>query len=98
AAPLPADGDTAELPPNHPKLGDGASTHEAGEIPPEPADVSHDEAKALLARVEAMKDQLKDKPKSIEVTVALGSLYYDNGKYLDAVDYYRQAIAQGTTL
>jgi len=99
-SPASPSGDTAELPPNHPKLGDGASTHEAGEPTNDPGDAQagHDDAKALLARVEAMKDQLKDKPKTIEVTVALGSLYYDNGKYLDAVDYYRQAIAQGTTL
>ncbi|MBS2031682.1 MAG: hypothetical protein JST54_27545 [Deltaproteobacteria bacterium] len=99
AMPTPA-GDTAQLPPNHPKLGDGASTHDAADAAPQgdDAQVPHDDAKALLARVEAMKEQLKDKPKTIEVTVALGSLYYDNGKYLDAVDYYRQAIDQGAKL
>ena len=101
AGPLPAGTDTAELPPNHPKLGDGASSHDpqAGELPPNHPQVPEQtDAKALLARVEAMKDQLKDKPKTIEITVALGSLYYDNGRYLDAIDFYRQAIAQGQQL
>lgn len=100
AAPPPAEAQTAPLPPNHPKLGDGEKSHDApaGAAADHPAVPQEEEAKQLLARVEAMKDELKGKPKSIEVTVALGSLYYDNGKYLDAIDYYRQAIAQGEPL
>jgi len=101
AGPLPPGADTSELPANHPKLGDGAKDHDAqaGEMPAGHPQVGEDsDAKALLARVEAMKDQLKDKPKTIEITVALGSLYYDNGRYLDAIDYYRQAISQGAQL
>lgn len=49
------------------------------------------DSKALLAEVDRMKEQLKDKPKSFEVLGALGNLYYDNGRYLDAVDTFRQA-------
>ncbi len=48
-------------------------------------------SKALLAEVDRLKDQLKDKPKTFEVLGALGSLYYDNGRYLEAVDALRQA-------
>jgi Flp pilus assembly protein TadD len=49
--------------------------------------------KALLAAVDQMHDQLKDKPKTFEVLSALGNLYYENGRYLDAVDSFRQALA-----
>ena len=49
------------------------------------------DSKALLAEVDRLKDQLKDKPKTFEVLGALGSLYYDNGRYLEAVDALRQA-------
>ena len=48
-------------------------------------------SKALLAEVDRLKDQLKDKPKTFEVLSALGNLYYDNGRYLEAVDTLRQA-------
>lgn len=53
------------------------------------------DAKALLAEVDRLKDQLKDKPKTFEVLAALGDLYYENGRYLEAVDAYRQAEEQG---
>jgi len=49
--------------------------------------------KALLAAVDQMQGQLKDKPKSFEILSALGNLYYENGRYLDAVDSFRQALA-----
>ena len=49
--------------------------------------------KALLAAVDRMQDQLKDKPKTFEVLAALGNLYYENGRYLDAIDSFRQALA-----
>ena len=45
----------------------------------------------MLAEVDRLKDQLKDKPKTFEVLSALGNLYYDNGRYLEAVDALRQA-------
>lgn len=49
--------------------------------------------KALLAAVDKMHDQLKDSPKTFEVLSALGNLYFENGRYLDAVDSFRQALA-----
>jgi tetratricopeptide (TPR) repeat protein len=49
------------------------------------------DSKALLAEVDRLRDSLKDKPKTFEVLAALGNLYYDNGRYLEAVDTFRQA-------
>jgi tetratricopeptide (TPR) repeat protein len=57
------------------------------------ANLDANDPKALLAAVDRMQDQLKDKPKSFEVLAALGNLYYENGRYLDAVDSFRQALA-----
>ena len=51
------------------------------------------DSKALLAEVDRLKDQLKDRPKTFEVLSALGNLYYENGRYLEAVDAFRQALA-----
>ncbi|HET7788771.1 MAG TPA: tetratricopeptide repeat protein [Myxococcales bacterium] len=47
--------------------------------------------KALMAEVDRLGDQLRNKPKSFEVLSALGSLYYENKRYLEAVDTFRQA-------
>ena len=52
------------------------------------------DSKALLAEVDRLKDQLRDKPKTFEVLGALGNLYYDNGRYLEAVDALREAEEQ----
>ena len=54
------------------------------------ADLS--DPKALLAEVDRLKDDLKDKPKTFEVLSALGNLYYENGRYLDAADAFRQSL------
>jgi tetratricopeptide (TPR) repeat protein len=51
------------------------------------------DSKALLAEVDRLKDQLNDRPKSFEVLSALGNLYYENGRYLEAIDAYREAEA-----
>jgi tetratricopeptide (TPR) repeat protein len=55
--------------------------------PPDPMD-----SKALLAEVDSKKDKLKDEPKTFEVLTALGNLYYENGRHLEAVDTFRQAL------
>jgi len=57
------------------------------------ANLDTNDPKALLAAVDQMQGQLKDKPKSFEVLSALGNLYYDNGRYLDAANSLRQALA-----
>ena len=59
--------------------------------PPDASALDVISSKELLAEVDRLKDQLKDKPKSFEVLGALGNLYYDNGRYLEAVDALRQA-------
>jgi tetratricopeptide (TPR) repeat protein len=51
------------------------------------------DSKALLAQVDQLSGQLKDRPKSFEVLAALGNLYYENNRFLDAVDSFRQALA-----
>jgi tetratricopeptide (TPR) repeat protein len=57
------------------------------------ANLDANDPKALLAAVDRMQDQLKNSPKTFEVLSALGNLYYENGRYLDAVDSFRQALA-----
>ncbi len=49
----------------------------------------------LLAQVEARKAELQRRPKTMEIELALGSLYLANGRILDAIDWYRQAIETG---
>src|SRR3954454_3462633 len=56
-----------------------------------PADAKGD-SKALLAQVDQLSEQFKDKPKTFEVLAALGNLYYENNRFLDAIDSYRQAL------
>lgn len=48
--------------------------------------------KKLLQTVEGMRDKLKDRPRDFNVNVALGNLFYDNGKYIDAVEYFTDAL------
>jgi len=48
--------------------------------------------KQLLAAVDQIGAQIKERPKTFEVAIALGNLYYENQRYLDAVDTYRQAL------
>ncbi|MCA1828311.1 MAG: tetratricopeptide repeat protein [Myxococcales bacterium] len=63
----------------------------APSAPPDAGVVDTSDSRALLAEVDRLKDQLKDKPKTFEILSALGNLYYDNGRYLEAVDTFRQA-------
>ncbi len=57
------------------------------------ANLDTNDPKALLAAVDQMQAQLQDKPKTFEVLSALGNLYYENGRYLDAANSLRQALA-----
>ena len=54
--------------------------------------------KSLLAAVDRLAGPLKDKPKSFEVGAALGNLYYENGRYLDAIDAYRLALEKAAPI
>ncbi|HEY2028028.1 MAG TPA: tetratricopeptide repeat protein [Myxococcales bacterium] len=70
-----------------------ASSDPAAEPSPDAgaAALENADAKALMAEVDRLKDQLKGKPKTFEVLAALGNLYYENGRFLEAVDTLREA-------
>src|SRR3954447_16751607 len=57
-----------------------------------PAADAKGDSKALLAQVDQLSEQVKDKPKTFEVLAALGNLYYENSRFVDAIDSYRQAL------
>ena len=73
------------LPPGHPPI---------GQLPPGHPTVDAEEmdGKKLLEKLDAMRDQLKDRPKTAEIEYALGNLYYENARYPEAIDYYRQLL------
>lgn len=47
--------------------------------------------KGLLKAVESMKAEIKDRPRDFGINLALGNLFYDNGRYVEALEYYRDA-------
>jgi tetratricopeptide (TPR) repeat protein len=65
---------------------------------PAQAELDATDPKKLLAQVDALAGPMKSAPKTFEVLSALGNLYYDNGRYLDAVDVLRQAIEKAAPL
>jgi tetratricopeptide (TPR) repeat protein len=46
----------------------------------------------ILARLDTMKAELKNRPKTAEIEFALGNLYYENSRWPDAIDAYRQLL------
>jgi tetratricopeptide (TPR) repeat protein len=58
-----------------------------------PAAVADDVSKGLLQTVDSLKDELKGRPRDFGINLALGNLYFDNGRYVDALGYYRDALA-----
>ena len=58
-----------------------------------PAPKMYDPANAdLLQKVDAMKARLAKMHKPVAILLALGNLFYDNDRWPDAIDAYRQAI------
>ena len=53
------------------------------------------DAKSLLATVDALQGQLKNRPRDFGVNVALGNLFYDNGRYVEAIEYDADALKIG---
>lgn len=53
------------------------------------------DSKALLQAVEALKGRLEDRPRDFTIDLALGNLFYDNGRYVEALEYYRDAANLG---
>ncbi|MHB1845393.1 MAG: tetratricopeptide repeat protein [Deltaproteobacteria bacterium] len=95
SGPTPDDFGAGRLPPGHPSVGGGAPESSGlppGHPPVGEGDDSKVTPKELLARLDAMKDELKRRPKSAEIEFALGNLYYENARYPEAIDYYRQLL------
>ena len=72
-------------------------------VPAQPANVSadggaHDDsaptAASLLDTVERMKEKLKGKQRDYDINIALGNLYYENGKFVDAIEYFSDGLTQ----
>ena len=59
--------------------------------PPDAGALNGQDPKSLMAAVDAL-GAAKDKPKPFEVQAAIGNLYYEGARYLDAVDAYRLAL------
>jgi len=55
-------------------------------------DAANVDQKQLLATVDSMKTELRDKPRDFGVNVALGNLYYDNNRFIDAIEYYTDGL------
>jgi cytochrome c-type biogenesis protein CcmH/NrfG len=72
----------------------GSAAAPAPEPPPGPPAAAPD-PRALLDQVNALKDQIAARPKSVEIMVALGNLYLENQRAAEAIDWYRQAIEAG---
>jgi tetratricopeptide (TPR) repeat protein len=70
----------------------GAEGRLPGGHPPVPGAPN---SQQLLAEVEARKAELARRPKTVEIELALGTLYLANGRILDAIDWYRQAVETG---
>jgi len=71
------------LPPGHPDI---TAEDQAGQ------DAGAVSAQELLRRLDQMKSELKERPKTAEIEFALGNLYYDNARWPDAIDAYRQLL------
>jgi tetratricopeptide (TPR) repeat protein len=86
----------ADTPPPSPGAPAGAPTAPAAPAAPAPGAPPGEappSSAQLLAQVEAMKGQLASAPKSLEILLALGNLYYQEQRYRDAIGWYDQAVA-----
>jgi tetratricopeptide (TPR) repeat protein len=83
----------ADVPPPGPGAPAGAPGTPASPMPEGPPGQGTPSSAELLAQVEAMKSRLASAPKSLEILIALGNLYYQERRYPDAIGWYDQAIA-----
>ena len=56
-----------------------------------PVDVR--DTKGLMQTVDSLQAELKGRPRDFGINVALGNLYYDNSRYVEALGFYRDAAA-----
>jgi len=52
------------------------------------------DSRALLQAVDAVRDRLKGRARDVAVNLALGNLFVDNGRYVESMEYYRDAARQ----
>lgn len=86
-AAAPRYGPEGQLPPPRP-----TSTADVEDFDDDPSAPLSSDPKQLLATVEALKDRLKDRPRDFNINAALGNLFYDNAKYIDAIEYFGDAL------
>jgi tetratricopeptide (TPR) repeat protein len=79
------------MPPAHPAVEPVPGVHPALGASADETDGGVD-SKELLRQLDAMKEDLKNRPKTAEIEFALGNLYYENGRYPEAIDLYRQLL------
>lgn len=85
----------ADLPPDHPPLGGTAERPAADALPTGHPPVPHEmDPQVLLRQIDAQGSVIRDRPKTFEIAVALGNLYYENARYAEAVEYFGQALAK----
>lgn len=83
--------------PEAPKPGAGTKAAAPGtgaydKAVPDLSDLGPDTDSAqLLAAVEQLKDQLREKPRDYNVNLALGNLFYDNARYIEAIQFFSDA-------
>jgi tetratricopeptide (TPR) repeat protein len=87
SAPGPGEFDPDQpLPPGHPAVLSAPAGNDGGVMEPAMS------AKEILDRLDKMKEQLKGRPKTAEIEFALGNLYYENSRWPEAIDSYRQLL------
>ncbi|HEY3446340.1 MAG TPA: hypothetical protein VGK67_08235 [Myxococcales bacterium] len=80
-APSSAAGDKAGMPAGHPAVPAKPAA------PPIPKD--------LAEKLGPLQERMKAEPRSFAAAAAVGDLLFDNSRYVDAVDLYRQALERG---
>ncbi len=73
-------------------FGKGAGTAPTTVAPPAQQQVSIMDPAAFLREEASLKAVLSSSPTDLNTLVKLGNLYYDNGKFADAVDWYGKAL------
>lgn len=59
---------------------------------PPPSPSANKESAELLKKVDALEKDLKERPKNFVVKKALGRLYFENERFVDAASMFRQAL------
>jgi tetratricopeptide (TPR) repeat protein len=85
--------DPPAAPPKAPVAADQAPAGDATQ-PGSEGDLEKAAPSELLKTVESMKSRLNGKDRDFNINSALGNLYYDNGRYIDGIEYFTDALKQ----